>query len=193
VSALIPELQGYIEQIDANENAVRSLADRLSEPQAIWRPGPKRWSVVECIDHLNHTTAAYIPAIDEAIERAKEMGWTGTGPFQYGRMGTWFVQAMEPPPKRRYRTMAVFAGPADLPFKDVAKEFFGCAERMRQRVHRSAGLDLSRARVVSPATRVVRFRLGQCFAFLLAHERRHLWQSHRVIEMPGFPQGETKQ
>jgi len=193
VGELIPELKDYIHQIDANENAVRSLADRLSESQATWRPGPKRWSIVECIHHLNSTTTAYLPAIDEAIDQAKEMHWIGSGPFRYGRLGTWFVRAMEPPPKRRYSTMAVFMSPPDLPFGDIAREFSSCQERLRQRVHRSNGLDLARARVVSPATRVVRFRLGQCFAFLLAHERRHLWQAHRVVETAGFPEGEQEQ
>jgi uncharacterized damage-inducible protein DinB len=193
VAELIPELQGYIHQIDVNENALRSLADRLSESQATWRPGTKRWSIVECIHHLNRTTTAYLPAIDEAIDRAKEMRWTGSGPFRYGRLGTWLVRAMEPPPKRRYSTMAVFMSPAKLSFSDTAREFSSCQERLRQRVHRSNGLDLARARVMSPATRVVRFRLGQCFAFLLAHERRHLWQAHRVMETAGFPQGEKGQ
>ncbi len=188
MSELIAELRSYVGQLEANEQEVRSLAGRLSDKQATWRPGPKRWSIVECVDHLTRTTTAYLPAIDRAIGRAREMGWTSDGPFRYGRMGTWFVSAMEPPPKRRYRTMAVFVGPADMPFDEVVKEFFSYQERLRQRVHASKGLDLARARVVSPATRVVRFRLGQCFAFLLAHQRRHLWQSRRVMEMPGFPQ-----
>ncbi len=193
MSVLNAELRGYNEQIDSNDRVVRSLADALSQKQAAWRPGPNRWSVAECVHHLNRTTAAYLPAIDKATERAKTRGWMSEGPFKYGKMGTWFVNAMEPPPKRRYRTMAVFAGPADLSFRDIVNKFFSSQERLRQRLHRSNGLDLARVRVVSPATRVVRFRLGQCFAFLLAHERRHLWQAHRIMETPGFPQREDHQ
>jgi hypothetical protein len=29
--------------------------------------------------------------------------------------------------------------------------------------------------------------LGPCFAFLAAHERRHLWQAWQVRKDPGFP------
>jgi hypothetical protein len=50
------------------------------------------------------------------------------------------------------------------------------------RVRQANGLDLSRVRVVSPLTSLMRMSLGQCFGLLAAHERRHLWQAARVRE-----------
>jgi hypothetical protein len=31
------------------------------------------------------------------------------------------------------------------------------------------------------------FSLGSGFAFMAAHERRHLWQTKQIIAMKGFP------
>ena len=49
------------------------------------------------------------------------------------------------------------------------------------------GLDLGRVRVRAPMNKWVRFSLGSGFAFMAAHERRHLWQARQIIAMKGFP------
>jgi hypothetical protein len=55
------------------------------------------------------------------------------------------------------------------------------------RLRQANGLDLSRARVRSPASKWLRMPLGSGFAVMTAHERRHLWQARRVTSSPGFP------
>ena len=49
------------------------------------------------------------------------------------------------------------------------------------RVRAAAGLDLKRAIVVSPVSRFVRMPLGGYLEFLLAHDRRHLWQARAAL------------
>jgi len=56
-----------------------------------------------------------------------------------------------------------------------------------ERLGRANGLDLSRARVISPVSKWLRFSLGTLFAVIAAHERRHLSQARRIAAMPGFP------
>jgi len=55
------------------------------------------------------------------------------------------------------------------------------------RLHQANGLDLARARMVSPVLRWLRMPLGSGFAMMLAHERRHLAQARRVLSAEGFP------
>ena len=55
------------------------------------------------------------------------------------------------------------------------------------RLRQANGLDLSRARVRSPAVRWLRLPLGSGFALVVAHERRHLKQARNVIADPAFP------
>jgi len=58
---------------------------------------------------------------------------------------------------------------------------------LAERVRRSDGLDLARIRTISPVNRLVRLPLGAYFAFILAHNRRHLWQGRQVRASPDFP------
>ncbi len=55
------------------------------------------------------------------------------------------------------------------------------------RVRAAAGLDLKRAIVVSPVSRFVRMPLGGYLAFLLAHDRRHLWQARAALGSDSGP------
>jgi hypothetical protein len=41
-----------IDQMQLNANRIRSLAERVSEDQARWKPDPESWSVLEVIAHL---------------------------------------------------------------------------------------------------------------------------------------------
>jgi hypothetical protein len=55
------------------------------------------------------------------------------------------------------------------------------------RVRRSSGLDLGRIKFRSPLIPLLRLSLGTWFQFLLAHERRHLWQARQVRQELRFP------
>ena len=48
-----PELQDYARQFEAVTQEARDLAAGLSPAQWSWRPEPGRWSIAECLDHLN--------------------------------------------------------------------------------------------------------------------------------------------
>jgi hypothetical protein len=183
------ELDDYARQFrDARDHA-RRLAGGLSRDQVNWRPAPGKWSIAECISHLSVTGRAVCAKSRDAIARGRERGWTGQGPFAYGWLARWFESSMEPPPRRRWRTSAVFAPTSGSDhsvdavleeFDAVGAEYLACLELAR-------GLDLARIRVASPVSALIRFPLGGYFRAQTAHERRHLWQADQVAKAPGFP------
>jgi hypothetical protein len=101
------------------------------------------------------------------------------------------VRSMEPPPKRLMKTFKIFAVPPGGTYglSDVLPEFLRVRDQLAERVRRSDGLHLQCPRVVSPVTPLLRMPLGAYFAFVIAHDRRHLWQARQVLEAPGFGVG----
>lgn len=187
------ELQDYVRQLDAVKTDAQGFVPGLADAQFQWRPEPGRWSVAECLDHLNVSVRATFPAFDRAMDEARAKGLMGQGPFKYGRFASWMIGSMEPPPKRRFRTFKVFMpGPtAGRPATDILSEFLAVRDGLIERLRRAEGLDLKRAKVTSPASRFFRMSLGAYFAFVIAHDRRHLWQARQVMAAPGFPQPVT--
>ena len=184
----MPELREYQRQFEAITADAGELLARLTDAQFNWRPVPGRWSIAECLAHLNVTGQMYLPLIERSIREARERRAFGRGPFRHGLLGNLFVRAAEPPAKIKIKTPKLFAPLPEHLLIVVAPAFSSLHEQLFRLLREADGIDLARARLTSPVTRFLRLSLGQCFAFIAAHERRHLWQARQVRDDPAFPQ-----
>jgi hypothetical protein len=189
---MTPELQDLLRQIDAIKADGNAVCAGLSDTQFNWRPGEGRWSVAECLVHLNLSVAATLPAFDRAIAEGRAKGRTARpgvgGPIRYSWFSRWMIGSMEPPPKRRMKTFPIFAVPEGRThaLSRVLAEFAAVRDQLAERVRRADGLDLQGNRTISPVTRLLRMPLGAYLQFVIAHDRRHLWQARQVRSAPGF-------
>jgi DinB family protein len=184
--ALGEELRDVCEQFDNIQEDVSELCTSLNDAQFNWRPRPDRWSISECLSHLNVVDALDVPLIEDAIERGRAAGLTGTGPFRYGFLSRRFVRMSEAPGKIKMKAPKVYRPASGEPKEKVVAEFLSIHQRLLALVAKSNGLDLARIKVPSPF-RWVKFSLGQRFALLAAHDRRHLRQAWEVRKHPDFP------
>jgi DinB superfamily len=185
--ALVADLAGYLLQLDEIDADTAKLLSGLTEDQFHWSPTASRWSIAQCVVHLDIIGNRYLPSLDETIERAEAENLVSRGPYRYGFLERWIVHATEPPPRIRLRTPASARPPDDRLLAGVTENFRLLQDEMRKRIRASNGLDLARAKVTSPFVKALKMGLGPCFAFLLAHERRHLWQGWQVRNHEAFP------
>jgi hypothetical protein len=180
----IDEFRRQFEQISADAD---DLITPLADEQFVWRPAPHRWSIAECLEHMNATARSYLPAIDEGIADAIRHGAYAEGPFRYSLIGRLFSHLMEPPPRLRLRaTIDKQPGPL-RPKRETLAGFRAYQVQYVDRLRQANGIDLARSCVRSPLTPWIRIPLGSAFATMAAHERRHLWQARKITEMGGFP------
>ncbi len=185
---LIPELELRRREYEAAADQARGLVEGLSDAQLNWRPAPGAWSIAECLDHLRATADEILSELDPAMERARARGRTGSPPFRYGWLGSWFVRSIGPrtersrklPAPRIYRPVSEHAGDRVLP------AFLELQERLVGHLERTNGLDLG-IRVRSPVTPLLRIAMGQWFEAIAGHQVRHLQQARAVREHPAFP------
>lgn len=184
--ALVEELRDYYEQIENIQEDAQELTAVLNDAQFNWRPSPKQWSISECLFHLNLVDGLDLPSLSQEIERGRAAGWTASGPFHYGSLSRWFVRFSEPPVKLRFKAPKVYIPQAGQPKEKVVPEFLRIHGRMLELIAQSNGLDLARIKVPTPFPKV-KFSLGQRFALLAAHDRRHLRQAWQVRQHTDFP------
>jgi len=183
---LSPQLEGLRREFQAAGHNVEELLDGMTEEEFRTRIQPGTWSVEECLGHLNAVARLYQPALERAIEGGREKGYFGTGPFGYGLGGWLSVRLMEPPPRLRLSSPRTFRPVDHGPLREVKKEFDEGRGRFLAALDDAGGLDLSRIKVLSPASSLLRLNLAAAFAFLAAHERRHLWQARQVRRALGI-------
>lgn len=163
---------------------VRVLADDLERDVFNARPGPDRWSVGECVDHLSATARLYNPVLADAIHDAREeglLGRTGPGLTLFGRLIIW---TQEPPPKKRSRmgTWPELEPRRDLDPAETLDAFEALHEELIVRMNEAADLDLKKVKVRSVLDSRLKLSLGDWFGFIAAHGRRHLWQADQALK-----------
>ena len=135
----------------------------------------------ECLEHLNETARLYLPVFVEAIEDARARGLVaepGVGDRTLlGRVVTWM---MEPPSRIRTKTFEVIEPGSDLEPAEVLEAFEALHEEVIVRANESADLNRKKIRIPSVLDSRLKLSLGDWFAFIAAHGRRHLWQARRA-------------
>lgn len=173
-------------QVEAAAAEARALARGLSDTQFGWRQEPGRWSIGQCLVHLVRTGEPYLAPLDQALNAAPLAAGDPREPAP-GRLGRWTAWSMEPPPRFRMPAQRMIAPPPQTPRDEVVGAFMALQGDFMERLQRAAAREIGAVRVQSPLAGWLRMRVGDCLAFLLAHQRRHLWQARQVREDPRFP------
>lgn len=170
-----------ISQLNDIRRRARELVAGLSAEQLTRRPDPSKWSIAECLAHLNVTAAGYQPAIDGAIRRGKENKMAGKGPYKAGMLGSLLKWIAEPPPKFRLRAPKGILPPSSItdPAQVVA-QFMRVQDEWERQVREMDGLDLKKVKCETPLPPLPPLRLAAPVPWMLAHERRHLMQAEKV-------------
>jgi len=69
--AMSEDLAILIVEMDSNVSHLESIAAGLSREQFNWRPEAGRWSIGECVSHLNIVNSGDIAPVRAAIESGR--------------------------------------------------------------------------------------------------------------------------
>ena len=168
----------------------RDLVRGLSDAQRLWRPDPKSWGIAHCFDHLIVTGNLYHPRIRMALKLESMADHpsdaTLKGTFARSWFGRAFLWFAGPTSRVRIRTFRIFR-PQKAPDPRAPEAFLKQQEELKELLEYSAEADLQTVRIVSPQTRFLTLRLGECLEMLVLHQQRHLQQAQRVTESEDFP------
>jgi len=186
-SSLSPHLAELDRQFAAAKAVASELADGLQEAQFNWRPDAQSWSIAECLLHLNMVGDRCVHMLEPALAEARARGRLAEGPFGYGWLGKWIIAHTEPPSKHKYKAPRAFTPAYGQPITAVLPTFRHLQEQLSRQLEQASGLDLARIKLPAPEAPPLRFNLQFTFAWIAAHERRHLWQARQVRNHAAFP------
>ena len=175
------------QQLAAIKVEALELTNGLKESQFNWRPDPKSWSMAECLLHLNTIGDRYVGVLEKTIAEARAEGRTGQRPLKHGWLGKWVLANTEPPPKRRFKTQRGFTPAYGQPLTAVIPTFLHLQDQLTLQLQQANGLDWARVKAPMPGMGPLKFDLYLIFAWIAAHERRHLWQARQVRYHEHFP------
>ena len=166
------------EEIAAHRRRAQDLVSGLTPEQLLRRPDSGKWSIAECIVHLNITAATVQKLMQRAIEQGKKQNMVGKGPFSIGPKGRLMVWIAEPPPKFRIRAPKNVRPPGTIENpQQLLPDFLHAQDEWERLMRDQEGLDLAKLKA---GQGIFRMRLAAALPWMMAHQRRHLLQAENV-------------
>jgi hypothetical protein len=176
------QLQEITDEFKAAQGRLHELVRSVPELRWHLRADPARWSMAECVEHLNLTAKAYLPLLEAALERGRAGSRRARSDQRYGRdpIG-WLLWRMAGPPVRhRVKTTSAFLPSSARPLPELIAEFDRLQEQQLRCVMAAEGLPLSRIWIRSPFDPRIRYNAYSCLTILPRHQQRHVWQAEQV-------------
>ena len=163
---------------DASQRLER-LANTLTSEQ--WQQRPENgWSAAECVAHLNLTSEAYLPLLEDALNEARALP-EPQGRYQYGFIGWLLWRSSGPPARIKTKTAPAFVPGADVPRDALLARFDELQAVQREVVQKCDGLAIDKVLLTSAFNARLRYNLFACLAILARHQQRHLWQAEQAV------------
>jgi DinB superfamily len=175
------ELLAVVAEFESASDRLQTLAQRVPDHRWAERVEPGRWSVAECIGHLNLTSEAFLPLLRDGVARARRQA-QGHLRRRYRRdfIGWSLWKSAGPPVRLRVKTTPPFVpAPAVAP-TDLVAAFERLQEAQLASVRDADGLPIDRVTIASPFNARLKYNLYAAMTILPRHQHRHLWQAEQT-------------
>ena len=159
----------------------------LSPEQLLRKPAPGKWSVAQCLEHLNRYGLHYLPAMQSRIGAAQGRGSRPEPTFHAGWLGNFLVRSVQPMHTGSSRANLRYPSPkAYDPDRTGTTTAEALPVFLRQQqttlalLDAAGGVSLEAIRVPVSITNLIQLRLGDCLRFVIVHNQRHVQQAQRV-------------
>ena len=178
---LIPELLRKSREISRQINEFFAENEEVKLRQ---RPTPETWNVLDCIAHLNRTYDWYLPQLKKSfLQISSAKAKLSYRPGYFGQKMTEGSQPTQGKIRFRMKTFKKFEPHTDdQKAEQVLQTYLENQRQFEQYLEQAKNIHLGKIRVTSAVGPILRFKLGDCFRFLIAHEERHLLQAQRILE-----------
>lgn len=171
--------------VDA-QSRLHRLAAALPDDRWALRADPQRWSVAECIAHLNLTSCVYPGRLRAALAEARLLGEPMARKYRRDFAG-WLLAQFTGPLFQigsfrfgRIKTPTAFVPTSNPPKRDVLSEFDRLQAEQIAIVREAEGLPIDRVKIVSPFDARMKYNVFSALVILPQHQHRHLEQAERV-------------
>jgi hypothetical protein len=184
-NTLIDELLGIVEKTTEAAREFKSLGER----ELNYREAPDRWSILECIEHLNRYGDFYLPELQRAL--LKSSTTTGSGTLKSGVIGNYFAKLMQ---VRNGKMVKMKTPSVQNPLGSnltvlTIDRFLKQQETLKILLAQARTADLTNTKVRITLTKFVKLRLGDMLRVLVYHIERHIFQAQnvnrRLLELSG--------
>jgi uncharacterized damage-inducible protein DinB len=167
-------INGLEMQVEKHLQTAIGVFQNLTEEQLLRQPEPGKWSIAQCLWHLNSYGDFYFPLIDRNL-----VNNTDNGVFNPGWFGSYFVKMMNPVTGKKYKAFKAHTPPPQPDAYTTVATFINQQEQLMGFLKRAREANLGVRLPISIST-LIKLKLGDVLQFIVMHNERHMQQASRV-------------
>lgn len=172
-----------LKDLDQRTREVLEWAEGLrsrSEEELNARESEDRWSVLECLEHLNRYGDFYLPEIERRMNNASK----GSSPvFRSSWLGEYFAKSMLP--REKLNTMKTFSNMNPMGSRlgrEALDRFIEQQHTTLRLLHNAGSVNLNKVKTSISISKWIKLKLGDTFRVMIYHNQRHREQAQRVLD-----------
>ena len=154
--------------------------NQLSIDELNWKPDAEKWSVLECLEHLNRYGDFYIPEIRNRIQKANKV--SDDHVFKSGWLGNYFANSMLPKEQlnkmKTFKSMNPSGSQLDI---STLQKFIRQQKQILDLLSQARAIDLNKTKTSISISNWIKLRLGDTFRVVIYHNQRHMVQANKVL------------
>jgi hypothetical protein len=179
------DVEGVISELKGVSADVRNSFGTLTPDQINWKPAPDAWSVGQCLDHLIKSNEGFFPELDSiAAGTRKNTFWQSWSPLS-ALAGAFLVSTLKKD-NQKVKTNQKMTPPSEIA-DDIIERFAAHQDELAHKLSATANADWHKVVLTSPFVKIMTYRMDKGLEAVIEHEKRHIRQAKRVMEMDGFP------
>ncbi|TGE14685.1 DinB family protein [Hymenobacter elongatus] len=187
MSKSAPRTTEFLDHLAADLHTLREVTTRrfrpLSDDQLNRRPATDKWSVGQCLEHLNIIGGHYLPTISRKLKQAQERGSRPAETVKSGFFGHKLIEAMQIPASEKPLKSPQQYAPSGSRLPRTVVEVFGRQlDELLNIVQQARSINANAVRIANPIIPLLYLRLTDQLEFIVVHLQRHVAQAERVLD-----------
>ncbi len=175
--SLLNKLQKDVENI---VSTVDKQFKELSISELNQKENVDKWSVLECLEHLNRYAAYYNQAIQKALQSAKAD--TSESAYKNGWFGKMSIDMMSPENRKKQKAITKFNPVGSQLDKTVITQFLTYQQELLTFIATAKSKNINQRKVPVEFFKLMKMKIGDALAFVVTHEQRHILQAQGVLK-----------
>ncbi len=175
--------QSLLNKLQEDVENIVSIVDKefksLSINELNRKENVDKWSILECLEHLNRYAAYYNQAIQNALQSAKAD--TTERAYKNGWFGKMSIDMMSPTNVKKQKAIAKFNPVGSQLDKTVLTQFLTYQQELLAFIATAKTKNINQRKVPVEFFKLMKMKIGDALAFVVTHEQRHILQAQEVL------------
>ncbi len=175
--------QTLITNLTKDVDNIISVVDKQFKPLTISQLNQKehvgKWSILECLEHLNRYHAYYNAVIREGLAAAKDN--TIDKNYKNGWFGKMSIDMMSPDNVKKQKAIAKFNPVGSQLTKETITKFLEYQQELLTLLAQAKVKNINQRKVPVEFFKLMKMKIGDALAFVVTHEQRHILQAQEAL------------